>query len=294
MSRILSAIMILAAASGCGGGKRASDTISVSILPQKYLVQRITGDLYNVAVMVPPGQSPESYEPTSLQMKEISRSLIYFRTGYIPFETSQMDRIAAVNPSMRVVDTSAGIDIIRSEPEEHGKGDAEKDEHHHHGGTDPHLWLSARNMKIAARTMLSALLEADPAHSAIFRENHKKLEDDIDRLDAGLSAKLNPLKGKSFLCFHPAWAYFARDYGLRQISIEFEGKDPSPAHLKKVIDLAGRENIRAIFIQKEFPAALAEALAKDINGKVLQLDPLSADWLDNMRAMGDAFFSELR
>jgi zinc transport system substrate-binding protein len=289
MRRILSSILILAAASGCGGGKRASDTISVSILPQKYLVQRITGDLFNVAVMVPPGHSPESYEPTSLQMREISRSLVYFRTGYIPFETSQLDRIAAVNPSMRVVDTSADIDIIRSEPEEH-----EKDEHHHHGGIDPHLWLSARNMKIAARTMLAALMEADPVHSAVFRENHKKLEEDIDRLDAELSAKLKPLRGKSFLCFHPAWTYFARDYGLRQISIEFEGKDPSPAHVKKVIDHAGRENIRAIFVQREFPAALAGALAKDIRGRVVQMDPLSADWLENMRAMGDAFFSELR
>jgi zinc transport system substrate-binding protein len=293
MNRILSAILILAAASGCGGSKRVSDTISVSILPQKYLVQRITGDIYKVSVMVPPGQSPESYEPTPLQMKDIGRSLIYFRTGYIPFEASQMDRIAAVNPAMRVVDTSAGIDIIRSEPEEHEKGKTEKEDHHH-GGIDPHLWLSARNMKISARIMLSALKEADPGHAALFIENHKKLEEDIDRLDAELSVKLKPLRGKSFICFHPAWTYFARDYGLKQISIEYEGKDPSPAHVKKVIDHAGRENIRAIFIQREFPAALAEALAKDIRGKVLQMDPLSADWLDNMRAMGNAFFSELR
>lgn len=257
--------------------------ITVSILPQKYFVHRIAGvgdNLdFDIHVMIPPGHSPATYAPTPQQMKALSHSKLYFRIGHIPFEKAWMKNIAANNPRLKIIDTSVGVDLIET-------GEAEDDLHqdnHHHAGIDPHIWLSPRAVKIQAKHILDAMIEIDSKNQEFYKENYRLFLLDIDRLDREIKAVLEKCRGRKLMVFHPAWSYLAREYGLEQLPIEVEGKAPNPANLKKIIDIARKENIRIIFVQEQFDTNSARAVAAEIGGRVVKIDPLAPDWLDNMK-----------
>ncbi len=271
---------------GCSQSKNRPSSVTVSILPQKYIVDRISGGKLHVAVMIPPGHSPATYEPTTKQLQTISNSPIYLRIGHIAFEKTEMPKFASINPSMKIADTSAGVKLISTDGENHHG--------HDHRGIDTHLWLSPRAVKQVARNCAVALSDIFPDKKEIFSNNLAILLRDIDDLDNKITQILKNKQNSKFLVFHPAWGYFARDYSLHQIAIETEGKEPNPEHIRKIIDIARRNNIRTIFIQKQFPTRWAESIARDINGKVVKLDPLAPDWLKNMYKIADAFSNELK
>lgn len=261
--------------------------VTVSILPQKYFFERIAGDSANtdfdIHVMIPPGQSPETYAPTPQQMKTVSQSSLYLRIGYIPFETAWMKNIAANNPQMKIIDTSVGVDLIKpGETESHHPGS------HPHAGIDPHTWLSVKAVKIQAKHILDAVIALDSENQDIYEKNYRAFLRDIDDLDREIKAILAHCPGKKFLVFHPAWSYFSRDYDLEQVSIEVEGKVPNPADLKRIIDIARAENLRVVFIQAQFDVHSAQAVAEEIRGRLVPLDPLAEDWLANMKQMAAA------
>ena len=289
MKRLILLTLLGLLAISCGSPTPNPDPdkiqIAVSILPQKYFVQRIIGDStrFDIQVMIPPKHSPETYSPTPRQMQSLSRCSLYFRIGHIPFETAWMNNIAANNPNMKIVDTSTGVDLIQGDPEEKEDADEKESHRHHHSGIDPHIWLSPKAVKIQARHILNAIIEIDPQGQKTYKENYEKFLRDIDQLDQDTKALLEKCPGKQFMVFHPAWSYFAREYGLTQIPIEIEGKDPSPAEMKKIIDTAKHENLRAIFIQEQFDTHSAQSVAAEINGQVIKLDPLAEDWLTSMK-----------
>jgi len=259
--------------------------ITVSILPQKYFVHRIVGSDnldFDIHIMIPPGHSPATYAPTPQQMRALSHSQLYFRIGHIPFEKAWMKNIAANNPRLKIIDTSAGVDLIDA-------GEHEDDVHqdHHHAGIDPHIWLSPHAVKIQAKHILDAVIEIDGENRELYKENYRLFLRDIDGLDREIKAVLEPYRGRKFMVFHPAWSYFARDYGLQQLPIEVEGKAPNPGNLKKIIDIAGKENIRIVFVQEQFDTDSARAVAAEIGGQVVKIDPLGLDWLDNMKGIAE-------
>jgi zinc transport system substrate-binding protein len=260
--------------------------ITVSILPQKYFVERIAGDGVNIDfdihVMIPPGHSPHTYAPTPRQMKDLSYCKLYFRIGYIPFETTWMKNIAANNPQMKIIDTSVGVDLIEAREDED-----ELHQGHHHAGIEPHIWLSPRAVKIQAKHILDALIEIDRENQESYKENYRLFLLDIDQLDREIRSLLEKSGGRKFMVFHPAWSYLARDYGLEQLAIEEEGKAPNPGNLKKIIDIARRENILIIFVQQQVDTHSASAVAAEIGGRVVKLDPLAPDWLDNMKGIAE-------
>ncbi len=273
-------IISILAAAGCTARGHLSPEIAVSILPQKYIVDRITGGKITVMVLVPPGHNPASYSPTALQMKNLSHCSMYLRIGHIAFEKTQIKRISSISPSMVITDTSKGVSLI-SATSYHNHHDG------HEGAVDPHIWLSPRLMKVVAKNSLKALTDGKPGQKKKFTKNYHRLISDIDRLNAVITKTLSAVKGTSFMVFHPAWGYFARDYSLVQVPIEFEGKEPGPGHIRHIIDIARKEKIQYIFIQKQFPRHRAEAIARDIHGQVIQLDPLEENWLGNMYHIAD-------
>lgn len=268
--------------------------ITVSILPQKYFVQRIVGNGdnldFDIHVMIPPGHSPASYAPTPQQMKALSRSKLYFRIGHIPFERAWVKNIAANNPRMKIIDTSGGVDLIKTGEDE----DHHDKNHHHHAGNDPHIWLSPRAVKIQAKHILDGIIEIDSENQEFYKENYRLFLGEIDRLDNEIKILLEKCKGKKFMVFHPAWSYFAREYGLEQLPVELDGKAPNPASLKKIIDLAKKEKIRVIFIQEQFDTNSARAVAAEIGGEVIKMDPLAPDWLTNMKKIAQTLSSNLK
>ena len=255
------------------------EVITVTILPQKYFVERIAGDLYQVNVLIPPGASPELYSLVPSQLKDVVRSKTWLRMGHVGFELSWTDKIMAANPEMQTFVLSEGIDLIR--------GEEGHDDHMHPGGVDPHFWMAPREILIIAENTLKALIKLNPAQEKLFRENFEKLKIDIADVDKHISEVLANVRNRSFLVFHPALTYFARQYGLEQVALEKMGKEPSPKHVKEVVELAREKNIRVIFIQKEFDLSNAQIIADEIDGKIVQINPLAYDWVAQMKETTD-------
>jgi zinc transport system substrate-binding protein len=258
-------------------------SVFTSILPSSYLVERIGGDAVQVSTLVEPGQSPETYEPTPRQMALLSGSQLYFRIG-VPFENVWMDKIASMNPKKKVVDLRQGIALreIEGHRQEEGEAPSLEAGHEEHG-KDPHLWLSLRNASIMAETIAGALEQCTPELKEQFQKNLTGLLAEMKQADDDVQRLLAPFQGRRFMVFHPAWGYFADDYGLEQIPIEIEGKSPNARALARMIDQAKAENVRVIFVQKQFSTVSAEAVAKAIGGKVVAMDPLSPDYVNNFR-----------
>jgi len=263
------------------------NVVTVSILPQQYFVNKIAGDLLEVNVMIPPGASPVTYEPTPKQMQELSKSFAYFRIGHIEFEKSWMKNFENMNPDMKVINTSVNANLI--EPEhDHGEHDDHHHEgHHHHHGIDPHIWTSPKEVKKQAELMYQFLVNELPEQKDIFEKNYNQFVIEIDSLDNYLSTVLTPYKGKKFLIFHPALSYIARDFGLEQISIEIDGKEPTPANVQEIVSIARKEQIKIVFVQKQFSTHNAEVIANEINGNVVQIDPLDPDWAEGIKNIAD-------
>jgi len=279
-NRTLPALLILILISACTTRSYTDfqkPVVSVSILPQRWFIEQLAGDKVIVNVMIPPGASPATYEPSISQLGQLKRSSIYMKMGYLGFELGWMDKIVSVNPSMEVADLSKGIELI--EVEEHEKHHSHS---HIHRGADPHIWMSARNAELLAKNAsetLSRLLPADSAHIAA---NLEVLIAKLDSLDREIQSLLSGFESRSFMIYHPALAYFARDYHLEQLSIEWEGKTPSPAHLKRLAILGKEEQISTIFVQMEFDSKNAEILSEEIGAEIVRINPLDPEWPDQM------------
>jgi len=263
--------------------------VFVSILPQVYFVERIGGAYVAATALVGPGQSPHTFEPTPNQMAKLSQARLLLTIGW-PFEKQLVDKVKGVNPDLRIVDTRQGIALRRMTPAE---AEADADEPHPAAGhgpagePDPHFWLSPRLAKTMAGTIARALAETDPPHAAEFQKNLEDLQKDLDRLDATLAKALAPLKGKDFFVYHPAFGYFADAYGLRQVPVEIEGKEPTARQLASIIARAKAEGVRVIFVQPQFSAKSAEALARTIGGAALPMDDLARDYIANLNDMAE-------
>lgn len=256
--------------------------VFVSILPQKYFVERVGGEQVVVSVMVGPGQSPATYEPTPRQMTALSRARLYFSIG-VAFEDTWMKRIQAANPALRVVPMQRGIELLPLT----GPGGEP-------AGTDPHIWISPLRVKIMAASIRDALIETDPAHRGDYESNYRAFITELDALDRNIRAILVPAKGKPFLVFHPSWGYFAKDYALRQIPIEAEGKEPGAKALARVIDLGKREGVKVIFVQTQFSRRTAETVAAAIGARVVGVDPLAENYPQNLLRVAHEFADALK
>lgn len=270
--------------------------VFVSILPQAFFVERIGGEHVEVKVLVGPGQSPHTYEPTPRQMADLSRAKVLFLMG-VSFEDAWRDRIQAMNPGLKLVESHAGIPLRDIESHEHHA------EHHHHhdsdhqcsaGQKDPHVWLSPRHAKTIARNLGTTLGEIAPQHQKEFEANLALLLEELEQVDQEIEAMLSPLQNRQFMVFHPAWGYFADDYNLKQIPIEIEGKSPGAKSLAQLIEKARQENIRVVFVQKQFSTANANIIANAIGGKVVALDPLERDYIHNLQLIAKSLLEGLQ
>ncbi len=251
--------------------------VSVSILPQKYFVEQLAGEKVEVNVMVPPGASPETYEPSVSQLSQLVHSAIFMKIGYLGFELSWMDKIRSVNPEMQVINLSDGVELIYGEGE-----DVHHGHEHNHAGADPHIWMSPRNVKVMVTNMAGALGSLLPEDSLQVRVNLALLLARIDSLDREIGNMLAQNEVKSFMIYHPSLSYFAKDYQLEQLSLEWEGKSPSPSHMKELTDLGRERQISSIFVQVEFDRKNAEVLASEIGAVIVPIDPLDEDWPGQM------------
>lgn len=296
MKRIFVSLFVCNWIMSFGAGSQAKEPFSVfvSIVPQKYFVQKISGNLVDVSVMIEAGASPATYEPKSNQMVALVRSKIYFAIG-VPFEGTWLKKIVTANPEMLVVHTDKGIEKIpMATPDNNGKNNQHPQKGHSHGILDPHIWLSPALVKIQALNILEAFLKIDPAHQRFYEANYKKFIKELDEIDAQLKSIFKGKEDLEFMVFHPAWGYFAHAYGLKQVPVEIEGKHPKPSQLKELIEHAKERRIKVIFVQPQFSTKNAETIAKAISGEIVFANPLAEDWGNNLLQQAKKFKSALR
>lgn len=263
--------------SGCGGKTNQSTKkqLMVTMEPLRYFTEAIAGDSYKVISMVPDGSSPETYDPIPQQLIELAQCEGYIKIGYIGFEMSWMDKIIKNNPQLQIFDTSTNIDLIKDSEHEHHVNC------NHPGGIEPHTWNSTQNAAIIADNIFKALSTLNPEQKSFYQHRLDSVKQLIATTDQALRRHLEGADS-IFLIYHPALSYFARDYGLTQISIEENGKEPSPAQLKRLIERCREAKARVIFVQQEFDRRNAEVIAKEIGVEVVPINPLSYQWHEEM------------
>ena len=281
---LLLAASLIAAGTSCDHEPLTTGetVVAVTILPQAGFVEAIGGDKVEVVVMVPPGASPHTYEVTPDQMTQLSNARMYAKVGSpVEFELAWMDKLIAVNKSMLVVDCSKGIDLTESQdPDE--------------PGLDPHIWLSVKNAKIMVQNICNGLVQVDAANKSYYEENCAAYLEKLTELDNDLAADLSGVKNRSFIVFHPAFGYFARDYDLKQIGVALEGKEPDADYIVRLIEEAKEQDIRVVFVSPQYSTKSAESIAKEIGGQVVIIDPLAKDFIDNMHAIESAMKQALQ
>ncbi|NTU53469.1 MAG: zinc ABC transporter solute-binding protein [Chlorobiaceae bacterium] len=279
---------------GCTN-RQKTDTLQVvaSIEPLVYFVDRIGGERVSVSVMVPAGGNPHTYEPTPKQMALFGRSDLFVKAGSgVEFELDWMGRLLDLNRSIAVCNASDGILLLPMEEQEH---DSPVGEHHQeHGNLDPHFWLSPSRARLIAATLERSLSALDPAGKAYYAANLATLDRELVSLDREIRSRLAGVSHRRFLVFHPAWGYFAHDFGLSQIAAEVEGKTLTPRQLQRVIEEARAEGIRVVFVSPQFSTAQAAAIARDIGGKTVTVDPLARNYQENLRHATEVFARSLQ
>lgn len=291
MKKLLLVLVLAITLASCDSKKNAhkmpAEVLTVSILPQRTFVEKIAGDDFEVNVLIPPGASPAAYTLLPSQLKDISRSTIWFRIGYIGFEHSWKDKIAQANSNMKVVNISEGLDLIADKIEQHG-------DHVHIDGVDPHVWLSPVMAKQLAKRILDELIDLKPEKTVEYKANYMRFVKECDQLNIDLKSKLKDYAGRKFIVFHPSLSYYAREYGLDQYSLESGGKEPTPQHLKMVVDMAKKENIKIVYIQSEFDREHARVFADEIGGEIIQVWPLNPEWEENLRHMTELLIDNFK
>lgn len=283
--------------------------VFVSVLPLKTFVQKVGGAHVDVRTMVRPGYNPHTYDPTPRQISALAKATLYVRTG-VPFEKAWMERIRSTNPNMQVLDVRAGIDLGAMQHHKHADGGpatqraqidgpkSKRDLQHRNNTAhdrqdaperDPHVWTSPPLAKHMIRAIRDKLVELDPAHAQDYQQNFAAYGNELDALDREIRRRLDPLKYRRFMVFHPAWGYFADTYGLVQVPIEREGKEPGGRALSALVERAARERVRVVFVQPQFDKRTAAQLAQAIGGSVVAVDPLAADYIGNLRHVSQQF-----
>lgn len=296
------------------GTALAAPSVFVTVAPQKYFVDKVSGGKASVSIMVEPGANPHAYEPRPRQMAELAKASVYFTIGD-SFDQTWLERIVGASPGISVVHTAQGIEKIpmaahhHEDGEGHGHGghgehDEEAvqagrtgaDDGDGHGTLDPHIWLDPALVKVQAGHIRDGLSKADPAGAQEYAANAAAFMQELDRLDAEIRATLSvlPADRRTFLVFHPSWGYFARAYGLRQAPIEIEGKEPSPKDMERIIAIGRETGAKVIFVQPQFSEKSASVIAKQIGATVVRLDPLAEDWSGNLRRAARAFVDALK
>ena len=254
--------------------------ISVSIEPLRNIVEHLAGDYYKVVTLTPVGASPETYEPTPKQLMDVSNSKLYFAIGTLGFEKQQLERMKETAPTLKIYTVSDGISLLSVQHEGHGDS------------TDPHIWMSPKNVVQMARNVCNALCQNDPEHTAVYKKKLADLERHADEVDRRIRLMVSKVRYRNFLIYHPALAYFANEYGFRQLTIEQDGKEPSSEHLATIISEAKAAEVHIIFLQREFKGRSVKSFSEATGARVVIINPLAYRWDNEAIAIAKALAAQ--
>ncbi len=275
LSVLLITLFLILSMVGCGAVSNENITqsgkkiIAVSIVPQESFVKAVCGDLVEVVTMIPPGASPENYEPTPMSLENFSKADVYFAVG-VPTEANNILPLVSGNTEvvkLHEIVAEKYLDIKIGEER------------------DPHIWLSPKRVVVMIEAIRDKMCEIDAQNAEVYTSNAKAYIDKLKAVDDEIKSVLSAVQNKKMIVFHPAFGYIAKDYEITMYSLEEEGKEATATHLADMIDLAKRENIKVIFYQEEIDSSQSKAFAEEIGGKTVMLSPLAPNYIENMRLM---------
>lgn len=271
--------------------------VAVSIVPQETFVKAVAGDSVEVVTMIPPGNSPANYQPTPQQMQKLSQASVYFAIGVQTEVANILPRIRDINENIKLVSLENQVAEVYAERFfEDGDDDEheEENEHENHAGRDPHIWLSPIRVRVMIEEIKDQLIEIDPENKEIYEKNAADYVTRLDEVDHEIRTTLNGLEKQAFIVYHPSFGYFADDYDLEMIAIEESGKEATAQRLQHVIDLAKEKGIKFIFYQAEFDSQQAQTIVQEIGGEAIMVEPLSPDYIENLKRIANSFKEVLK
>ncbi len=270
--------------------------VAVSIVPQETFVKEVGGDLVEVITMIPPGNSPENYQPSPSEMVKFSNAKIYFGIGVPTEKVSILPKAGDFNKNMKIVSLEKEVEKLY--PHIEFKGEHSHDNNQgtscSHDGVDPHIWMSPKRVKVMIETIKNELIAIDARNKETYEANAKNYIEKLDKVDKEIKESLKGFKNQSFIIYHPSFGYFAEDYNLNMIAIEEGGKEATAKKLKEVIDIAKAKKIKFVFYQEEFDSLQAETIAKEIGGGVVKVAPLAPDYIENLEKINEKFKEVLK
>lgn len=275
---IIPALLFSAAFNGCNPSVSDKPIVTVSIQPQKYLLEKIAGDKWDVKCLLSNGANPESYDPGLTHLLNLENSAAYFLMGNIPFESAIITKVTKNNPDLKIINSSKGIPLITGTHSGHD-GDSE---------IDPHTWTSVKNAKIIAANMHDAIIKLDSLNKEEYTRNFNELITKLDSIDNSIEQRLKSHAGESFIVWHPSLSYFARDYGLNQISLSPEGKEASVTMMQAAIEQAKQAGAKILFFQKDIDSRQATVANEQLQAELVTINPLNYDWEEEISRITDA------
>ncbi len=276
MRHFLAILLLFLFACGRAPQAPARLRVLVTIAPQAEAVRRICGPDADVTVLLPPGMSPESWSPDARAVAAIGDARLYLTIG-VPCEAALVPKLRAAFPNLQIVDGRQGMELRYFTP-----GDREP---------DPHVWLSPLNLATFAANARAALQPLDPAHAAAFRQRAEEYIFELAALDGKIERQLKPLAGRTVLTYHPAYGYFLDRYGLKQLSVEEEGKEPTGAHLAAIAETARREKLAVLYAAPQTPAHPLAAFCREARCRPVIVDPLPDPVSQGLQRLADALLA---
>ncbi len=278
MQKLIVLLLLFAACGGGGAnGVNGKTSVLVSVVPQKYFVEKIAGDLAEVTVLIPPGANPAAYEISPSDMRVVNDADVWFTLG-LQRETTWIPEFSSINDGLRIASTINGITRLPigryGIPGEQNETDG--------GDPDPHVWLSPAMVRLQAEAICEMLCETDPANQGTYTQNLEVFLGEIDVLQARIHSLLDRYAGEGFMVFHPAWGYFADEFNLIQVPIEIAGSEPSPGEMARLVSYGRNSSVKIVFVSPQFSEVSAETIAEEMNASVAFIDPLAPDWAENI------------
>lgn len=272
--------MVMCVLTSCSHANNGAKVLTVSIPAQKWLLDSIVGDRFEVITLLDDNSNPETFELSMQTLMKLQNSAVYFTVGEISFEQTSAERIRENFPDLKIVRTSGGISPIHGT---HSHADGTE----HHEGADPHVWSSLPNARIMARNMYEEVLKLDPKGRDYYTKRYKALDENLAALHDSLKRELTPLKGATFLVWHPSLSYFARDYGLHQVGMEPDGKESSPAQFRAQLDMARASSPSVFFTQKEYDSRQAASMATELGIRTAPVSLMQGDIPAQIKSLAD-------
>ena len=283
---LIATLAIVLSLAACSGGVNRGDsprTLMVSIPPQQYFLEQLAGNKFQVKCMLSKGGNPETYEPSMSYMMNLEKCDAYFFIGNIGFEAAIKGKVKEFNPNIQTFNSTEGIQLLKG-GHHFDAGDKE--------GIDPHVWNSVVNARVIVRNMFDALVEIDAKNRDYYMANYVRFDKELKQFGDSLARELAPIKGEAFVVWHPSLSYFARDYGLKQISVEYEGKEAPVKFIEQRTRMAKSQNARVFLLQKGFDTRQAESVNAELGLKIVDINPLNLDWKGEMKHIADALVQQ--